>query len=291
MALERRLISRISRLNRAFALIEPGDRVMVACSGGKDSWAMLYLLRRYAERLPFDISLVAMNLDQGQPGFAATAMKDQFEAAGFEYRMEFADTYSVVLEQTPEGKTYCSRCSRMRRAILHRVAGQLGANKIALGHHRDDAIETLMLNMMYAGRLRAMPPKLAAERDGAAVIRPLLWCAEDDLGAYAAECGTPILPCNLCGNQADTQRKRVKALLASLDAEHPQLRQNLIAAAGNVEPDHLLDRDLQARLGKDSSADTAGSPLDDGGGPEVAQTEEHTSQARPRLRVLADPVV
>ncbi|MEM6991631.1 MAG: tRNA 2-thiocytidine(32) synthetase TtcA [Myxococcota bacterium] len=244
MALQDRLVSRISRLNRAFSMIEAGDRVMVACSGGKDSWAMLHLLRHYVARLPFSVSLVAMNLDQGHPGFEADVLRQHFEREGFEHALEYADTYSVVLAQTPEGKTYCSRCSRMRRAILHRVAAKLGANKIALGHHRDDLVETLLMNMMYAGRLRTMVPTLAAQGDGAAVIRPLLWCAENDLATYAAAQGVPIVPCNLCGSQPDTRRRRVKALLAELDAEHPQLRENLLAAAGNVEPDHLLDQRL-----------------------------------------------
>ncbi len=248
MGLQGRLISRISRLNRDFGLIEPEDRIMVACSGGKDSWAMLHLLRVYARRLPFRISLVAMNLDQGQPGFEAERMRSHFEREGFEFNMTYADTYQVVLDQTPEGKTYCSRCSRMRRGILHRVARELGANKIALGHHRDDLVETLLMNMMYAGRLRTMPPVLPPQDGGAAVIRPLLWCAEDDLPSYAQACDVPVLPCNLCGSQPNTRRRRVKTLLSELDAEHPLLRENLLAAAGNVEPDHLLDRELSAQL-------------------------------------------
>lgn len=249
MAVEAQLISRISRLNRAFGLIEPGDRVMVACSGGKDSWAMLHLLRAYVGRLPFSVSLVAMNLDQGQPGFSADAMVEHLKAEGFAHRMVFADTYSVVLQQTPPGKTYCSRCSRMRRAILHRAAHELGATKIALGHHREDLVETLLMNMMFSGRLRTMPPKLAATHPGgAAVIRPLLWCAEADLAVYATARQVPIIPCNLCGAQPDTRRQQTKALLAKLGEDNPRLRENLLAAAGNVEPDHLLDIDLLARL-------------------------------------------
>ena len=272
MALEGRLLSRISRLNRAFSLIESGDRVMVACSGGKDSWAMLHLLRHYVTRLPFPVSIVAMNLDQGQPGFEADRLRAHFEREGIEYEMAYADTYSVVIEQTPEGKTFCSRCSRMRRGILHRVAAKLGANKIALGHHRDDLVETLLMNMMFSGRLRTMPPKLEAEGEGAAVIRPLLWCAEDDLGAYAQTCDVPILPCNLCGTQPNTQRRRVKALLAELERDNPRLRENLLASAGNVEPDHLLDQDLVRRLANAPASDDCGA----------------TPPAR--LRVIVDPV-
>jgi len=215
---------------------------MVACSGGKDSWALLHLLREYRKKLPFEISLVAMNLDQGQPGFDPTPLREHLEAHGFEYHLEHADTYSVVVDNTPEGKTYCSRCSRMRRGILHRVAERLGANKIALGHHRDDLIETLLLNQMFAGRLRAMAAKLdAPAQGGQAVIRPLLACAEADLAAYATELDVPILPCNLCGTQPDGRRQQVKRWLATLETEVPDLRASLLAAAGNVEPQHLLD--------------------------------------------------
>ncbi|MCB9713578.1 MAG: tRNA 2-thiocytidine(32) synthetase TtcA [Myxococcales bacterium] len=240
-ALQDRLLRQLSRLSRAHALVEPGDRIMVACSGGKDSWALLHLLRAYQRKLPFPISLVAMNLDQGQPGYDPEPLREHLRAHDFEHHIEVRDTYSVVLRNTPEGKTYCSRCSRMRRAILHRVADQLGANKIALGHHRDDLIETLLLNQLFAGRLRAMAAKLPAPEGGHAIIRPLLWCAEQDLADYAAALEVPILPCNLCGSQPNGQRQQVKRWLASLEAQVPDLRANLLAAAGNVEPEHLLD--------------------------------------------------
>jgi tRNA 2-thiocytidine biosynthesis protein TtcA len=239
-SLEDALVRRISRLNRRFDLVEPGDVVMVACSGGKDSWAMLHLLRAYRRVVPFDFQLVAVNLDQGHPGFDVTALREHLQSEGFVFELVAANTHDVVVAQTPAGKTYCSRCSRMRRAILHRTADRIGANKIALGHHRDDAIETLWLNMMYAGRLRAMPAKLAARDGGAAVIRPVLGCTEADLAAYAAQCRVPILPCDLCGSQPDTRRKRVKAWLSQLEGEVPDLRANLFAALGNVELDHLL---------------------------------------------------
>lgn len=239
-----RLLRQISRLNREHALIEPRDRIMVACSGGKDSWAMLHLLRAYARKLPFSVSLVAMNLDQGQPGYDPRPLREHLVAHGFEHHIEVQDTYSVVVEQTPAGKIYCSRCSRMRRAILHRVADRLGANKIALGHHRDDLIETLLLNQMFAGRLRAMGAKLPAPPGGHALIRPLLACAESDLAAYAAQKAAPILPCNLCGQQPDSRRQQVKRWLRALETDVPDLRRSLAAAAGNVEPAHLLDRRL-----------------------------------------------
>ncbi len=242
--LHKRLLRQVSRLNREHALVEPGDRIMVACSGGKDSWAMLHLLRAYQRRLPFEISLVAFNLDQGHPGYDPAPLREHLEAHGFEHHVELRDTYSVVMANTPAGKTYCSRCSRMRRALLHQMADRLGANKIALGHHRDDLIETLWLNQLFAGRLRAMAAKLPAPPGGHAVIRPLLGCAEADLAIYAREVGAPILPCNLCGSQPDTRRQQVKQWLASLEAHVPDLRANLLAAAGNVEPQHLLDRRL-----------------------------------------------
>ena len=239
--LRARLLRQLSRLSREHALIEPGDRIMVACSGGKDSWALLHLLRAHQRTLPFPISLVAFNLDQGHPGYDPAPLVEHLVAHGFEHHVELRDTYSVVVRNTPAGKTYCSRCSRMRRALLHQMADRLGANKIALGHHRDDLIETLLLNQMFAGRLRAMAAKLPAPEGGHAVIRPLLACAEAELAAYAAHVGAPILPCNLCGSQPDSRRQQVKRWLRELEAQVPSLRANLYAAAGNLEPDHLLD--------------------------------------------------
>jgi len=241
-ALQARLVRQLSRLSREHGLVEPGDRIMVACSGGKDSWALLHLLRAYQRRLPFSISLVAFNLDQGHPGYDPGRLVEHFVAHGFEHHVERHDTHAVVVANTPAGKTFCSRCSRMRRALLHRVADQLGANKIALGHHRDDLIETLWLNQLYAGRLRAMAAKLPAPAGGHAVIRPLLGCAEADLAAYTAAIGAPILPCNLCGSQPDARRQQVKRWLRELEAHVPDLRANLLAAAGNLEPNNLLDR-------------------------------------------------
>ncbi len=247
-----RLLRQISRLNREHGLIEAGDRIMVACSGGKDSWALLHLLRDYERKVPFSFSLVAMNLDQGQPGFDVTPLRRHLEDQGFEHHLEVRDTYSVVVDQTPAGKTYCSRCSRMRRGILHAVAERVGANKIALGHHREDLIETLLLNQMFAGRLRGMAAILRATGPGShAVIRPLLACAETDLAAHATALAVPILPCTLCGTQPDARRQQVKRLIAALETDNPGLRASLAAAAGNVEPEHLLD----ARLAPTPAAD------------------------------------
>ncbi len=225
-------------------MVEPGDVVMVACSGGKDSWALLHLLRAYRDIVPFEFEVVAMNLDQGHPGFDVTPLREHLQTHGFRFELVVENTHDVVVAQTPEGKTFCSRCSRMRRAILHRTAAKLGANKIALGHHRDDAIETLWLNMMYAGRMRAMPALLPGQGGGAAIIRPLLGCAEADLAAYTESIGAPILPCDLCGSQPDTRRQRVKRWLAQLSTEVPDLYASVFAAMSNVEPSHLLDPGL-----------------------------------------------
>ena len=224
------LLTRIRRLNRTWGLIEADDRIMVACSGGKDSWAMLHLLSAYRRTVPFDFTLLPMTLDQGQPGFDADLLRSHSAAAGYTHHIEFADTYSVVKLKTAPGKTYCSLCSRMRRGILHRVAATLGANKIALGHHREDLIETVLMNMMYAGKLHSMAPLLPAQDGGAAVIRPLASCPEVELARYAEEMGAPILPCNLCGSQPNTRRKAVKAVLRTLEAQTPGVRENLLAS-------------------------------------------------------------
>lgn len=279
-----RLLRQLSRLSREHALVEPGDRIMVACSGGKDSWALLHLLRAYQRMLPFPISLVAFNLDQGHPGYDPAPLVEHLQAHGFEHHVERRDTHAVVVANTPAGKTFCSRCSRMRRAHLHHAADQLGANKIALGHHRDDLIETLWLNQMFAGRLRAMAAKLPAPPGGHALIRPLLGCAETDLAAYAAELRVPILPCNLCGSQPDAQRQRVKRWLAELEAEIPDLRANLLAAAGNLEPEHLLDRRFAPAASPDDpprSTHPSGSPSHEpeDTGPLVRLRSTHTPNA------------
>jgi tRNA 2-thiocytidine biosynthesis protein TtcA len=250
--LERRLLRRVSRLNRAFDLIEAGDRIMVACSGGKDSWALLHLLRAYQSMVPFDFEIVAMNLDQGHPGFPAQVLVDHFTAHGFEHRMVFQDTYSVVLDKVPEGKTTCSLCSRLRRGVLYRVAGELGATKIALGHHRDDAIETLLLNMFFAGQLKSMPPKLRSDDGRNTIIRPLAYCAESDLAAYATECQVPIVPCDLCGSQENLQRKRMKALLTTLEADNPRIRESMLASMSHIVPSHLF---VSQQDGSPASAD------------------------------------
>ncbi len=258
--LEQALLRQISRANRRFGLIDPDDRIMVAISGGKDSWGLLHLLRAYQRVVPFRFSLVAVNLDQGHPGFPVAVLRDHLEREGFEYRLVHRDTYSVVKREIPTGKAYCSLCSRLRRGILYNVAVELGATKVALGHHRDDLIETLLLNQMYAGQLKAMAPRLVADDRRNTIVRPLILCDEQDLIAYATEKQFPIVPCDLCGSQDNLKRVAVRQLLRQLERDNPQVRRNLLAAAGNIKPSHLLDSRI-AMVDADGSL-SAG---DDGG--------------------------
>ncbi len=258
LTLERRLLRRISQLNREFELIEPDDRIMVAISGGKDSWALLHLLRAYTKVVPFTFELVAVNLDQGHPGFPVELLREHLEAEGFEYRLIARDTYSVVKANTRAGKAYCSLCSRLRRGILYETAVELGATKIALGHHRDDVIETLLLNLFNAGQIKAMPAKLRSDDGRNTIIRPLASCAEIEIAEYAQLSGFPIVPCDLCGSQPELERKKIKQLLDTLEQDNPLIRRHLLAAVGNVKPSHLWDRELLAGevgQGKDAFLD------------------------------------
>jgi tRNA 2-thiocytidine biosynthesis protein TtcA len=249
--LERRLLSQVARASHEYRLIEPNDRILVAVSGGKDSMTLLHLLREIKKRAPFDFSLVAVNLDQGHPGFPERVLPDYFEREGYEYRILKEDTYSVVKEKVPAGKAYCSLCSRLRRGILYTAARGLSATKIALGHHRDDSIETLLLNLFYSGQIKAMPPRLHADDGYNVVIRPLALCAERDIAAFAAKMQFPIVPCDLCGSQDNLKRQQVKRLIAELERDNPQVRGNLLAALGNVRPSHLLDKKLWSTLEPD----------------------------------------
>ena len=239
----------MSRAIADFKMLSDGDRVLCAVSGGKDSYAMHDLLVDLARRAPVKFSVVAVNIDQGHPGYPGHLLRDYMATRGHEFVMINEDTYSIVTDKIPEGKTYCSLCSRLRRGILYRIAQEMGCTKIALGHHRDDAITTLMLNLVFAGQLKAMPPKLVADDGKNVVIRPLIYCAEDDLAAYAAEEKFPILPCDLCGSQENLQRKAMTRLLAEMDVRFPGTRQNMLAALGNVRPSHLFDKGLWTRLG------------------------------------------
>lgn len=246
--LEQRLLSELGRASREHRLLEPDDRVMVAVSGGKDSHVLLYLLRAIQKRVPFSFSFVAVNVDQGHPGFPERLLPEYFEREGFEYRIVKEDTYSIVKEKVPEGKTYCSLCSRLRRGILYTVASEIGATKIALGHHKDDLIETLLLNLFYSGQVKAMPARLQSDDGEHVVIRPLAYSAESDIAALAAARGFPIVPCDLCGSQENLRRGMVKRLIADLDRDNPKVRNNLFAALSNVRPTHLLDVELANAL-------------------------------------------
>ncbi len=247
--LERKLLRRMSRASQDFSMIEAGDRVMACVSGGKDSFVMLHLLRRLQRKVPFEFGLVAVNLDQKQPGFPAHILPQWLGDQGYDFRIVERDTYSVVIDKIPEGKTYCSLCSRLRRGILYDTAVELGATKIALGHHRDDIIETLLLNLFYSGQIKAMPPILKSDDGRNTVIRPLAYCAEEDLAELSDLLAFPVLPCGLCGSQDNAHRQKIKRLLGALHEDNPTVKGNLFAALGNVRATHLLDRGLWGRLG------------------------------------------
>ena len=237
---ERDLISSTGRAIADFDLISAGDRIMVALSGGKDSYALLLLLEAMRRRAPVKFELLAVHLDQGQPGHSPEPLRAWLAEHSFDHRIVREDTYAIVKETVPEGRTPCSMCARLRRAILYRFADEFGCTKIALGHHRDDAIETLLLNLFFSGKLASMPARLTSDDGAHVVIRPLIYCAEKDLADFAASRKVPILPCNLCGSLPNAQRKQMKSMLTKLEAEHPNLRQTMLAALGNVHLSHLL---------------------------------------------------
>ncbi|QQR91206.1 MAG: tRNA 2-thiocytidine(32) synthetase TtcA [Myxococcales bacterium] len=239
--LERSLARSMGHCIADFNLIEAQDRVMVCLSGGKDSYALLHLLERARQRAPVAFELIVVHVDQGQPGYDGEPLERWLQEQGFEYHILKEDTYSVVIDRVEEGKTYCALCSRLRRGILYTTATKLGCTKIALGHHRDDTIETLLLNMFFAGSMRAMPARLVSDDQKHVVIRPLLYAAESDIAAFAKEQAFPILPCNLCGSQDNLRRAQIKRWLKELEQSHPGLRQNMLAALGNIKAAHLLD--------------------------------------------------
>ncbi|MEI8095177.1 MAG: tRNA 2-thiocytidine(32) synthetase TtcA [Spirochaetales bacterium] len=224
-----------------FNMIEAGDRIMVCVSGGKDSFAMLDLLMSLQRNAPIDFELIAVNLDQKQPGFPAHILPAYFEKLGVQHKIVERDTYSIVKRLIPEGDTTCSLCSRLRRGILYSTADELGCTKIALGHHRDDLLETLFLNMFYGGKLKSMPPKLVSDDGKHMVIRPLAYCKEKDLARYAAIKEFPIIPCDLCGSQPNLQRKVIKTMLEEWDHKFPGSRESMLKALQNVVPSHLAD--------------------------------------------------
>src|SRR5215468_5662030 len=252
--LEHRLQSEVGATCRRYQLLAPGDRILVAMSGGKDSYTLFHLLTRIAPRLPFRVELVAVHLDQVQPGYDGSGLRAYLEASGQPFEILREDTYSVVTSRLPETATYCSLCSRLRRGILYTAAERLGANKIALGHHRDDSLETFLLNLFYSGKLQAMPASYRTDDGRFEVIRPLIECAEVEIAAFAAERAFPIIPCNLCGSQDGLKRDAMTALLAQLEASHPHVRSVMATALRNVRPTHLLDPDV-ARAWAERSAE------------------------------------
>jgi len=278
--LERRLLKATGRAIADFDLIRNGDRILVAVSGGKDSFTLLHLLMRLRERAPIEFDLLALNLDQGQPDFPAQLIEEHLRAVGVPYRMVQKDTYTIVRRLVPDGKTSCSVCSRLRRGILYNAAVELGCNTIALGHHRDDLVETLLLNALYSGSLMSMPAKLRSDDGRNVVIRPLCYAAEEDIAAFARASGFPAVPCGVCGTQPNLRRRRVKALLAELAREHPAVKGNLLNALGKVVPSHLLDRELLARLG--DPREEGEWPDGEGGSRCDEQSEDAPAELRPQ---------
>ena len=242
--LQKRLRSHTGKAIADFNMIEDGDRIMVCLSGGKDSYTLLSILQSLQQSAPIRFSLVAVNLDQKQPGFPGHILPEYLEKLGVEYKIVEENTYGIVKEKIPEGKTTCSLCSRLRRGILYRTATELGATKIALGHHRDDILQTLFLNMFYGGKLKGMPPKLMSDDGKHVVIRPLAYCREKDIERFAEAKGFPIIPCNLCGSQPNLQRQVIKDLLRDWDKRYPGRIETMFRATQNVVPSHLCDTEL-----------------------------------------------
>lgn len=234
-----------------YNMISNGDTVMVCVSGGKDSYTLLSCLLALRERAPVDFRIVAMNLDQKQPGFPDHVLPAYFESVGVEYRIVTEDTYSIVKDKIPEGKTTCSLCSRLRRGIIYRTAKEIGATRIALGHHRDDMLETLFLNMFFGGKIKAMPPKLVSDDGNHVVIRPLAYCTESDIVRFARTMDFPIIPCNLCGSQENAQRKQIKGMLQNWARDFPGRIESLATSLKNVVPSHLADQKLFDFVGVD----------------------------------------
>ena len=252
--LEKRLRRNVGQAISEYNMIEDGDKIMVCLSGGKDSNAMLSILMKLKESAPINFDLIAVNLDQKQPGFPEHILPQYLKSLGIEYHIIEEDTYAIVKDKIPEGKTTCSLCSRLRRAVLYKTAKNLGATKIALGHHRDDMIETLMLNMFYGGKMKAMPAKLVSDNGEHVVIRPLAFCKESELIQYAELKSFPIIPCNLCGSQPNLQRQNIKRMLQDWHKESPGRIESMFTAMRNIVPSHLCDSNLFDFKSIDSSS-------------------------------------
>ncbi len=242
--LSKRLHREVGQAITDFNMIEDGDKVMVCMSGGKDSYSMLDILMNLQKRAPINFEIVAVNLDQKQPGFPEHVLPEYLSSIGVPFRIEEQDTYSVVKRVVPEGKTTCSLCSRLRRGILYRVATELGCTKIALGHHRDDMLQTLFMNMFFGSKMKGMPPKLVTDNGEHVVIRPMAYCREKDLATYAEHRAFPIIPCNLCGSQDGLQRQQMREMINDWDARFPGRVDNMFTALANIVPSHMMDRSL-----------------------------------------------
>jgi tRNA 2-thiocytidine biosynthesis protein TtcA len=265
--LSKRLHRQVGQAIADFNMIEAGDKVMVCLSGGKDSYALLDILMSLRQRAPVEFEIVAVNLDQKQPGFPAHVLPEYLSKLGIPFHIENQDTYSIVKRLIPEGKTMCSLCSRLRRGILYRVADELGATKIALGHHRDDMVVTLLMNMFFGSRMKGMPPKLVSDDGRHIVIRPLAYVAEMDLERWAVYRQYPIIPCTLCGSQDNLQRAQIKQMLREWDKRFPGRVDNMFSAMGNIVPSHMMDRNLYpfATLQSTGVADPSGDKAFDDG--------------------------
>ena len=255
--LQGKLLKKLRQTCRDYNMLQEGDHIMVCASGGKDSATLLHLLTLMQAKLRINFRITAVHVNQNQPGYNGTSLvewlaKDYNETlASFDFKIVDEDTYSIVVDKTAPGKSYCTVCSRLRRGILYSTALELGCNKIALGHHADDCLETLMLNMVHGGQMKAMPARYTSSRGKLAVLRPLMNCFEEDIAEYAVLSGFPILPCNLCSNQANLQRPQVKLLLSSLQGLTPTAKQNMLQACQTVKPSHLLDQNLREACGMD----------------------------------------
>jgi tRNA 2-thiocytidine biosynthesis protein TtcA len=273
--LSKRLHRQVGQAIADFNMIEDGDKVMVCVSGGKDSYALLDILLNLQQRAPIRFELVAVNLDQKQPGFPDHVLPEYLKSRGVPFHIESQDTYSIVKRLIPEGKTMCSLCSRLRRGILYRVAGELGATKVALGHHRDDMLQTLFMNMFFGSRMKGMPPKLVSDDGKNIVIRPLAYVAEPDLERWAAHRQFPIIPCTLCGSQENLQRVQTRQMLRDWDKRFPGRIENMFTAMGNIVPSHMMDRNLYPF----TTLKTTGVP--DAGGDRAFDDDESCAPAEP----------